>query len=623
MFKHLSDNSKIRNAGLILLLILISFGVFYNSLENSFVWDDTRYILDHPFIEKWSNIKYLFSATYFQDPQKMLSLGMYNVARPVWVISAMVDYKIWGFNPLGHHLTNLILHSLSVVLLFVLLNLIFKNYYLSFLASLIFALHPIHTETVNVVTFRTDMLALVFMILAFIVFIKALGTKGLRSLIAIICSVVFYIIANFAKGMAITLPVLLGLYLYLLVPKEKLAKNKKAIYLYFSLIGLIAIAYLFLRRTHFFYGTPDIAIPLGETNLLYRLGVMSAVFTNYLRLLFLPIGLCADYSFSLPPSMLSPGVILGACLLASIFIYALIFRKKQSLISFTIFWFFVTLFPVSNIIPMVNIIAERYLYIPSIGFCIFFAFIFLKLRNFPSKLCFRRAINLLFIFILGFYALGTIKRNQDWKDNLTIWSKTVRQSPDNFRVRNNLGKAYGMTGRINEAIGEFERSLKINPQGFIAHANLGACYQKLGRFDEAKSEYRKALRIKPTEGRAIRKLWIVHVGLGNDYLKVGRLDEAMQEYLAAVALKPEFAPVYYNLGNIFLKRGMLKEAKEMYLRTIEINKYYAEAYGNLGVIFAKQGDLEKAEQEWRKALKFKPNLSSVKENLNRLEREEE
>ena len=422
-----------------------------------------------------------------------------------------------------------------------------------------------------------------------------------------------------AKGMAITLPLLLGLYLYLLVPKEKLTRNKKAIYLYFSLIGLIAIAYLFVRKTHFFYGTPDIIVPLKETVLLYRLGVMSLVFTNYLLLLFLPIGLCADYSFSLPSSMFLPGVILGACFLSSLFIYALIFRKKQGVISFTIFWFFITLLPVSNIIPMVNIIAERYLYIPSVAFCIFFAFIFLKLRKLPSKVSFRRAINLLFIFILCFYALGTFKRNQDWKDNLTIWSKTVKQSPGNFRVRNNLGRTYRMAGRFTEAIREFKRSLEINPQGFIAHANLGACYQKLGRFDEAKSEYRKALKIKPTEGRATERLWIVHVGLGNDYLKVGRLDEAMQEYLVAISLNTRFAPVYYNLGNIFLKRGMLKEAKRMYLKAIKRNKRYAEAHSNLGVVFAKQGDSEKAEEEWRKALKFKPNLSSAKENLKRLE----
>jgi len=621
MFKRFSGSPKIKNAGLVLLLILVSCGVYFNTLGNAFLWDDAKYILDHSFIKDLSNIKHIFNITYLRDPQKLLKLGMYNIARPVWVISAMIDYKMWGENPFGHHLTNIMLHCLSVVLLFLLLNLIFKNYCLSFLASLIFALHPIHTETINVVTFRPDMLAFIFMSLSFILVIKSLDAPFLKALTVIVISFIFYVVALLAKGMAVTLPVLVGLYLWLIVPRERLTRNNGAIFFYFFLIGLIVIAYLFMRQTHFFYGNADIDVPLAQKNLLYRLALMSVVMTKYISLLFLPAGLCADYLFNSTQSVSFISVIFAAILLVCIFICGVMLRRRQKIVTFSVFWFFITIFPVSNIMPMVNIIAERYLYIPSAGFCIFFAFLFLRLRKAVKKEYIRCIINLLFIFILCFYTYQTFRRNQHWKDNLTIWSKTVKQLPDNFRVRNNLGRAYAVSGRFDEAIREFKKSLEINPKGFIAHANLAGCYQKMGRLNEAKAQYRKAIQIKPGEGRAEKKLWIVLVGLGNDYLKAGRLDEALQEYLASIHLNPKFAPVYYNLGNIFLRKEMLEEAKDMYNKTIEIREDYAQAHNNLGVVFAKEGNLEMAEKQWRRALKLRPKLVSARENLEQLEKE--
>lgn len=602
----------------ILLLVLISLAVYQNSLQNDFVWDDVRFILDHNFIKNWSNIKYIFSPDYLFNPQKMLSLGMYNVARPVWVISAMIDYKIWGANPFGHHLTNIILHSLVVVLLFIWLNLIFKDTRLSFLSSLIFTVHPIHTENINVVSFRIDILALLFMLFAFIAFVQALDTSRLKGILWVISSVLFYLIALFAKEMAVTLPLLLGVYLYLFVPGEKLRRNKRVIIFYFSLISFLFIVYLFVHKTHFFYGQMDTPVALSEKSLLYRMGVWALVFRRYLGILFFPVGLCADYSLSFLRSIFSLQVFLSGVLLAGIFIYALMVRRKRGILTFAILWFLITLLPVSNLIPIVNIIAERYLYIPSVGFSLLLAFAFIKLSDFWNKAYQKKALSLLIIFILCFYVFQTARRNRDWRDNLTIWTKTVRQSPDNFRARNNLGRAYRIKGRFQEAIEEFKQAIEINPKDFIAHANLAVCYNRVGKSEGAKLEYQRALEIRPAESIVTERLWILNVGLGNDYLKAGRFDEAMEEYLNAIQLNPQFAPVHYNLGNIFLEKGLLKEAQDMYLKAIEIDNNYAEAHCNLGVTFAKEEKLDRAKEEWTKALQIKPDLNSARENLERV-----
>ena len=350
-----------------IILFVITIIVFCNTLGNAFVYDDSATIVNNTFIKNWKNFHSVFSFNYF-----ILS-GELSY-RPVVTLTYFIDYSLWCLNPLGFHLTNILLHTLTTILFYIFLKRIINSDTTAFISTIFFAIHPILTETINCISYREDILSALFFLTAFILFIKIDKTplSGNKLFLYYPVSLFSYLFSLFSKEMAVSLPILLILYnVFCSSPRNTfraILKKTRGIYIgYFLVTGF----YLFIQFGLF----RDVYIRLKPAE--GGLPVIPKVLASYIKLLLLPFPLNADYVIPTATSNIIAYIISTILLTAMV---GIIIRlcKNSGHARFFILWFFVALLPVSNIVPLGNFMAERYLYIPYFGFC---GFIGILIRN--------------------------------------------------------------------------------------------------------------------------------------------------------------------------------------------------------------------------------------------------
>ena len=328
--------------------------------------------------------------------------------------------------------------------------------------------------------------------------------------------------------------------------KAKIIYKRGGYYLGFF---LVLAFYLFVRFFVFFNPLKSLDYLGGSIYLTFL--TMLKVFALYLKLLLLPINLCADYVVKVSSSPFEPLVAGGIGLLVILLIISFkLYKWERSselglsrLVSFAILYFFITLLPVSNIIPLGIMMAERLLYIPSLGFCIVLAVILAKIPQLkikrvgsdPTKapilmwgLTPLKSASILFLILL-FYSITTINRNKIWANNFVLWEETVKNSPDSSRAYNNRGNAYGKKGQYDQAIKDFNRAIELKPDYVEAYINRGNAYNEEGEYEQAIKDYSKAIE-----------------------------------------LEPDAADAYYNLGVAYYKKGQYERAKEDFQRACEL-----------------------------------------------------
>jgi tetratricopeptide (TPR) repeat protein len=261
----------------------------------------------------------------------------------------------------------------------------------------------------------------------------------------------------------------------------------------------------------------------------------------------------------------------------------LVVHKKQKEVFFGIWWFLLTLFPVYNLIEIFNPIADRYLYQPLVGFCMVLSLLLTDLI--PRRLTFaprksKIVMVSLITVLLVTYSATTIARNRDWKDGLSLWSKTLQTTPNSAVAHGNLGRAYIDQGLLEEAIHEFKAVLKIRPRSYKAHYNLGVAYEKKRLFQEA-----------------------------------------ILQYEITINLKPDYADAHYMLGNIYKQQGLLDKALIAYQNVIDIDPEDIEARNDLGVIYAMQEKYNDAIKAWEKVLIIDPDNHSAADNIQKAKEE--
>jgi len=250
--------------------------------------------------------------------------------------------------------------------------------------------------------------------------------------------------------------------------------------------------------------------------------------------------------------------------------------------SFGIFWFFITLSVESSIIPLQMIICEYRVYLPSIGWVVtIMTSLWIALEKLESRFPeLRRKVILSLVLVVIFFSVLTFARNAVWTDEVRMWKDVVSKSPNKARGHLNLGIALGKQGRIEEAMREFETTLKLNSKEAKAHNGLGMGYHHQGRLDDAIKEYQTALAIKPKDAN-------VHINLGIVYQRKGLLDDAAREFRAALLLNPNDASAHNNLGVIFAKQGRWDDAIRAFQDALKINPHHVNAQNNLRKIYGK------------------------------------
>ncbi len=561
----------------VFLLAGVTIAVYSNSLHNEFLFDDLQTIVE------------VQSPGGSGELRQLLTLFSGKPAyRPIRSASYAFDYALSGLDPWGYHVTNIACHALSAIVVFLIAQSLFGRYRPALFVALLFAVHPIQTDAVTYLSGRRDVLSGLFVLGGFYAFLRYRKTGRARNLALVL---LLYPLAFFSKESGIILPLLCFSYdvitsaritaraVGLSLLQELWAGVRTAFWrgrrLYLPLVvvaGGLAYYVLFLIR-----GTWQRAYHGGS--LWFTLLTETRVVLHYIKLLIFPLTLNADYSYNAFPittSWTDPSALAAIMILAAIGYAFLRCLNTCPLAAFGGAWFFLALLPVSQIIPHHEMMAEHYLYVPSVGFFLSVAALVGPLLDHPR---FATALYPACLVVLLLLSLRTVWRNADWKDELTLWSKTVQVAPQAARARNNLAAAHLRRGQLSLAHEQLEAALKIQPDFAMAHANLGKIYLDRDDLNRAEQELTAALQLKTNE--VIPRLW-----LGAVYARKGQMVEAERQFRAALSRPP----------------------------------YDAYAYNNLGALFAESGRLAEAEAEFKEALRRMPNLTEPKQNLARLYR---
>ena len=560
----------------VLLLICITAIIYFNSLANGFVYDDLGTIVENTHIKRLGNY---FSSFYNQSYFKIS--GGEATYRPVATLSYYLLYAFSDQNPFGYRLFSYTLHIFNVILAYLLVHAIIGHKRTAVIAGLLFACHPVNAEAVNGISYNEDLLAAFFFFLALLSYMRLQPAAPKPGYVLLLLSLLFFLLGLLSKEMAITLPAILVLYdLILREPATGKISLTRALaviqdrkYYYAGYLG-VSFFYLWLR---FFaiYNPAEVETQIWG-RLIDRVIYLPVILLKYIKLSLFPYPLNADYVFSYPTRFLDPLPLTSLLVVLALVIYSLFALKKQSAVSFGIWWFFITLFPVYNLIQIYNPFAERYLYIPLLGFCLVISIL---LEALLSRISFSRA-GILRVFIVacvvGACSVITMNRNRDWRDSYSLWTQTLEVEPDSFRAHGNLARVYQNKGMIDASMREVKKTLELNPNDFKAYYNMGVILGEQGIVAEAISAYQKT-----------------------------------------IAMNPRFKNAHFNLGTIYKAQNRLEAAKQEFKKVVEIDPDDIEARNNLGVIYAMQGKLDAAIVEWQQVVALDPANRDVQANIEK------
>ena len=661
------------------LIIALGLLAYSNTFRSPFFFDDTTNIFWNPIIKDLDN--FFFSTEAYR----------YNPRRFVGYLSFALNYHFGGSNVIGYHAVNLAIHILNAIFVYFLVALTFETPFfasannhtqedlhglkdtgvlllprpIAFFSGLFFVAHPLATQSVTYIVQRYTSLAALFFLLSLLCYIKGRlltqqrisdatlkkRTGFANPLILFVLSLLSAILAMKTKEIAFTLPLVIVLYE---ISFFKAPLKKKLAFLLPMLVTLAIVPLSILKTNR------SLAEIIAQINAVTRVDTdlprwdylvtqMRAV-TTYIRLIFLPINQNLDYDYQIYHSLFAPPVLASFFFLAGLLLTAIyLFRRSHSknhslrVISFGIFWFFITLAVESSIIPIVDVIFEHRTYLPSTGalIAITTAFFLIIQKTKPSLLTSQRAF-IVFLLLAMVLAGTTYARNKVWQNDITLWEDVTEKSPNKERAHNNLGIAYQAARQTEKAIAQFERVLQLNPENAEAHNNLGIAYNSQGLENKAIEYFQTTLRLHPENAMAHNNLGSVyeaqghlskaiehyqhavrlkpdfvmgHNNLGNAYFSQGMTEKAIAEFQTALKLKPDEAEVLYNLGVAYLSKGMFHEAIICLQNALTIKPIYSEAHNNIGVAYGSQGDLDRAIKHFQTAVQQNPNNLGARNNL--------
>jgi Tfp pilus assembly protein PilF len=596
--KPLKQVEKKRYVDLLGLAIIILLGIFIysNSFNCSFHFDDFRNIVNNTKIQNLNDVQ----AWWNFYPGR--SIGFFTFA---------LNYHFNQLDVRYFHLVNLIIHLINACLVGWLTLLIFSSpamkdhpiagnkKVLAFLTALLFVSHPLATQSVTYIVQRLASLVAMFYILSLILYIKArLSNKGNISKILLFTGSFFSaLLAMLTKENAFTLPFAIVLFEIFFLRTKKFSINfrdYRMILLLIAFLGVIMIIPLKFSFSIFERIPPRLGHTYSVTPVNYFLTQFSVI-VKYIQLLFLPINQKLDYDFPISDNFFELRTPLCLFVLLLLAILATYLFKRNRIISFGIFWFFLTLSVESSFIPLDDLIWEHRTYLPSFGF-------FLILTSVIYFLLWKKHKYLtisIFIIMIGSNSYLTYERNKVWKDDLSLWSDNVAKTPNLPRALFSRGYAYTNLGQWDKSIADYSKAIEINPKYMFAYNNRGQVYGKLSQWDKAIVDYSGAIELDS-------KYLDAYDNRGVAYGNLGRWDKAIADFSMAIGINPNYFPAYFNRGLVDINLGQWEKALADYSKVIEINPNYVDAYCYRGVSYGNLGQYDKAIADFSKALEIDP-----------------
>ncbi len=654
-----------RTIGYLLLITVVCFAAYSNTFGTPFIWDDINMISENPVIQDLGNFTSSLKG-YNYNSRRFIGYLTFALNYRVGGLN-VAGYHIVN---LLIHLVNAMLVYLFVILTFRTPFFVLRGdrekeekerfpykTVIALFSALLFVSHPLQTQAVTYIVQRFTSLAALFYLLSIVTYIKGrllvirngqwtkIRKKAGSDLLSVpityrllpitsfFISFICAICAMKTKEIAFTLPMVVILYEFSFF---KTPLKKKLLFLLPVLLTLIIIPLSIMNVDK---PIGDILSDVSERTRLQTdiprgdyIMTQMRVITTYIRLIFFPVNQNLDYDYPIYRSFLTPSVLLSFLFLLSIFgiglylFYASRLRSQAKdsiqngqrmahggdlpyyrLIGFGTFWFFITLSVESSVIPIVDVIFEHRVYLPSMGaFIAITTSVFLLTERLKNRWhAIDRAVISVLAIIVMVLAGTTYARNIVWQDEVGFWEDVVSKSPAKSRTHYNLGVAYDSNGFSDNAIEHFIQTLQINPGYRQAHNNLGIAYLYQGKIAQAAKHIRTALKLEPDYPEA-------HNNLGLVLRSQGNIDLAIEHFMTALKLKPDYPAAHINLGVGYGTKGLTDKAIEHFRKSLEFNPGLPEAHNNLGVAFRSQGKIDQAIEHFRTYSNFtnKPGVSS-------------
>jgi len=562
--------------------------------------DDDQYLVDNRLVQNPSCASARRFLTEVFKPSTVR--GYYH---PLSMISLMLDAAAGGGvdNLKAFHCTSLFLHVANSLLVAVFLYLLFGRALPAAMVGLLYGVHPVTIESVAWISERKTLLAVFFALWCLIFYVRFVRKR--ERWCGITC-LVMYVLSLLSKPTTVGMPILLLLLDWW--PLRRLSRKTVLEKLPLFIIAGVGTVITFVSQSR----SASVTLP-GEGGLVRILFIFCHNIIFYLKNIIWPVRLSWYYPFPEPFNLSHPKVVfgvIGTCVLIAVLLISL--RWTRCLLAGWLF-FFAAIFPTLGVIgfhPMIA--ADRHLYFPMVGFLLPVGWLFNwfwsgEFANFGRT---ARHITLMTAVVLLTTSEFVLTRCYlaYWRDSESVYKYMLEFSPDVAILHSNLGNVLKGSGKINEAIEHFTKSLKLTPNSAEVHNNLGNALGRLGKVDEEIVHYKKALELKPDFPAA-------HYNLATAMAKQGKTDEAIAEYHLALRFKPDDIDALSNLGLALAERGDIGEAIEYYKKALELEPGNIIVHGRLGLALAGAGKTDEAIKEFRIVLSARPEDAEMHRNL--------
>jgi tetratricopeptide (TPR) repeat protein len=589
----LSDNR--RQTGLICAgLALAAAAAYWPLRQCGFVnFDDYDYVVNNDAIQHGLNgraIAWAFTTT---------RTGNWH---PLTWISHILDFQLYGWNAAGHHATSLLLHLANSILLFLLLKRMTGAMWPGAVTAALFALHPMHVESVAWISERKDVLSAFFWMLslwAYLGFVAEAGIQGTKPRAFYSASLAFFALGLMCKPMVMTLPLILLLLDYWPLerwrrPRARLWMEKVPFFVLAAASGVVTMAAQRQGRS---------VLSLEQVPLAARLENLPMGCARYVGKLFWPARLAAMYPYVFRwPAWEVAG---AGVFLAVVTVWVIWRARAQPFLAVGWLWFLGGLAPVNGLVQAgFQSIADRYTYLPSIGLFIMAVW---TVGQWKGKLG-RLAAAVLAAAALAGCLYLTPRQAGYWRDTRTLFAHAVESTSGNYFACASLGRELAAHGQQEAAIEYLDKAVSIAPWLAMAQSDLGRALLDAGRVDDALPHLQRAAALRP-------ETWEDHYNLGNALLARGRVAEALDQFQTQVRLRPEDAAAQLNLGAVLLDNNRLDDAIPHLEKAAGINPSDAEAHYKLGSAYFLKGRAAEAVGQYEKSLQIRPDYAAACNNL--------
>jgi len=638
--KMLADNSNILSSNRLFVLIIICITAlsFSTAINNEFTsWDDNYYVVENRYIKDFSKegITKLWT--------ERTGLGGTRLT----LTSFMVDYKLWGLNPKLYHAENVLWHILNSILLFFLITRLIKNRQAAFVTAILFAIHPMHVESVAWIAERKDVLYTFFLLVcfhAYISYVKA--NRPLKKGLYWLAFTMSFYLSWHSKFTAVIIPPLLFLIDYILRRRFTIwLIIEKLPILVFTISEVYRIAFGAFARMDFHgkklvvSGHKTYRYSFFEKSLLASYALMF-----YLIRFIMPVKLSAIAPYPVRTQGTFPleyylafGLAIVLLIGIAIFLFRLKKNRREYVFGFLFFLISISIFLHFVSIKGVVVVADRYTYVPYIGLSFMLGVLLSSLKSGRLK----QILWSVFMLLVIVLSVSSFQRNKVWKDDITLFSNVLKNNPNVLEALNNRGNAYNYKGQFELAIADFNRGLEIQPNYKNFYNNRAQSYYLLDSLELALKDLDKAIKLDPgyldayrNKGQVLYSMEdydyavrvysrvismapyraLLYLSRAEAYLKLDKSEEALADFQKAADVHPRSYQAFYELGRWYSRNLDFQQALHHLEKARELNPFHPDIYNELGNVYNQAQDFEKARDELNKAIEISPFLALAYNN---------